>query len=250
VTLLAVERIKLFSTRSPWWCVGMALAITIGMAALIAANTDDRFPLSVPVSQGFTNFGMVVLMVMAALAVTTEYRFGTIRATFLAVPGRVQALVAKTVVVALVSGVVGEVIAFGSWGVGKLIKPGADMAIDSAAEWRNVAGTGLVFVFAAVLAVAVGILVRQTAAAVAILLVYTLLVENLIGIIPTIGPKIQRWLIGRMSDHFLTAGNQSFLAEGGADDHPFGPWGSLAYYAAVCVGLLVVALVVAKRRDA
>ncbi|MFD9734760.1 ABC transporter permease [Umezawaea sp. NPDC059074] len=250
MTLLAVERIKLFSTRSPWWCVGMALAITIGMAALIAANTDDRFPLSVPVSQGFTNFGMVVLMVMAALAVTTEYRFGTIRATFLAVPGRVQALVAKTVVVALVSGVVGEVIAFGSWGVGKLIKPDADMAINSAAEWRNVAGTGLVFAFAAVLAVAVGILVRQTAAAVAILLVYTLLVENLIGIIPTIGPKIQRWLIGRMSDHFLTAGNQSFLAEGGADDHPFGPWGSLAYYAAVCVGLLVVALVVAKRRDA
>ncbi|HWO63410.1 MAG TPA: ABC transporter permease [Umezawaea sp.] len=250
VTLLAVERIKLFSTRSPWWCMALAMVITIGMAAVIAANTDERFPLSVPVSQGFTNFGMVVIMVMAALAVTTEYRFGTIRSTFLAAPGPVQPLLAKTTVVALLSALVGEVIAFGSWGVGKLIKPDADMAINSGAEWRNVAGTGLVFAFAAVLAVAVGILVRQTAAAVAILLVYTMLVENLIGIIPTIGPKIQRWLIGRNSDHFLTAGNESFINEGGGTDQPFGPWGSLAYYAAICVGFLVVALVVAKRRDA
>ncbi|MFC0066840.1 ABC transporter permease [Umezawaea endophytica] len=250
VTLLAVERIKLFSTRSPWWCMALAMVITIGMAAVIAANTDERFPLSVPVSQGFTNFGMVVIMVMAALAVTTEYRFGTIRSTFLAAPDRVRPLLAKTTVVALLSALVGEVIAFGSWGIGRLIKPDADMALNSAAEWRNVAGTGLVFAFAAVLAVAVGILVRQTAAAVAILLVYTMLLENLIGIIPTIGPKIQRWLIGRNSDHFLTAGNESFISEGGGADQPFGPWGSLAYYAAVCVGFLVVALVVAKRRDA
>ncbi|PRY45804.1 ABC transporter permease [Umezawaea tangerina] len=250
MTLLAVERIKLFSTRSPWWCMALAMVITIGMAALISANTDDRFPLTVSVSQGFSNFGMVVIMVMAALAVTTEYRFGTIRATFLAVPGRVQALLAKTAVVALLAGVVGEAVAFGSWGIGTLIKPDADMAINSSAEWRNVAGTGLVFALAAVLAVAVGVLVRQTAGAVAILLVYTMLVESLIGLIPTLGQKIQRWLPFQNSTNFQTAGNESFMNETGGLDYPFGPWGSLVYFAAICVGLLVVALVVAKRRDA
>jgi ABC-2 type transport system permease protein len=230
--------------------MALALVITIGMAALISANTDDRFPLSVSVSQGFTNFGMIVIMVMAALAVTTEYRFGTIRATFLAVPGRVQALLAKTAVVAILAALVGEAVAFGSWGIGSLIKPDADMAINTAGEWRNVAGTGLVFALAAVLAVAVGILVRQTAGAVAILLVYTMLLESLIGIIPTIGVKIQRWLPFQNSANFQTAGNDSFLSEGGGLDYPFGPWGSLVYFAAICVGLLVVALVVAKRRDA
>ena len=86
MTLLAVERIKLFSTRSPWWCVGMAMVITIGMAALISANTDDRFPLSVSVSQGFTNFGMVVLMVMAALAVVGGRRAPRDPRWWLAVP--------------------------------------------------------------------------------------------------------------------------------------------------------------------
>ena len=43
-------------------------------------------------------------MVMATLAVTTEYRFGTIRATFQAVPNRTRTLLAKTTVVALFAG--------------------------------------------------------------------------------------------------------------------------------------------------
>jgi len=252
MTLLAVERIKLFSTRSPWWCMALAMALTIGMAALISANTNDEFPLSVGLSQSFNNFGMIVIMVMAALAITTEYRFGTIRATFLAVPGRIQALVAKTVVVALLAGFVGEIVAFGSWGIAKLIRPNADMAINSSVEWRNVAGTGLVFMVAAVLAVAVGTLVRQTAGAVAILLVYSLLVESLIGLIPNIGVKIQRWMPFQHADHFLTADNAP-LPEGAGPprlDFPFGAWGSLAYFAAIGFGLLVVAFVVAKRRDA
>ncbi|MFD9734759.1 hypothetical protein [Umezawaea sp. NPDC059074] len=252
MTLLAVERIKLFSTRSPWWCMALAIALTVGLAALVAANTGDEFPMSVGLSQGFSNFGMIVIMVMAALAVTTEYRFGTIRATFLAVPGRTPALLAKTTVVALLSGVVGEVVAFGSWGISKLIKPDADLAINSAVEWRNVAGTGLVFALAAVLAVAVGILVRQTAGAVAILLVYALLVESLIGLIPKIGVKIQEWMPFMHANNFLTADGAPLPEGAGAPrlDFPFGPWGSLAYFAAISVGLLVVALVVAKKRDA
>ncbi|HWO63411.1 MAG TPA: hypothetical protein VNO31_25600 [Umezawaea sp.] len=252
MTLLAVERIKLFSTRSPWWCMALAVALTVGMSALIAANTNDEFPLSVGLSQSFSNFGMIVIMVMAALAVTTEYRFGTIRATFLAVPGRIQALLAKTVVVAVLAGVVGEVVAFGSWGISKLIKPNADLAINSSVEWRNVAGTGLVFALSAVLAVAVGTLVRQTAGAVAILLVYALLVESLIGLIPKIGVKIQEWMPFMHANNFLTADNAP-LPEGAGPprlDFPFGPWGSLAYFAAISIGLLVVALAVAKKRDA
>ncbi|HEX6346898.1 hypothetical protein [Umezawaea sp.] len=252
MTLLAVERIKLFSTRSPWWCMALAVVLTVGMAALIAANTNDEFPLSVGLSQSFSNFGMIVIMVMAALAVTTEYRFGTIRATFLAVPGRIQALLAKTVVVAVLAGVVGEVVAFGSWGISKLIKPNADLAINSSVEWRNVAGTGLVFALSAVLAIAVGTLVRQTAGAVAILLVYALLVESLIGLIPKIGVKIQEWMPFMHANNFLTADGAA-LPEGAGPprlDFPFGPWGSLAYFAAISVGLLVVALAVAKKRDA
>lgn len=252
MTLLAVERIKLFSTRSPWWCMALAIGLTVGLAALVAATLNSEIPMSVGLSQSFSQFGMIVLMVMAALAVTTEYRFSTIRATFLAVPGRTPALLAKTTVVALLAGVIGEVIAFGSWGISKLIKSDADLAINSAVEWRNVAGTGLVFLIAAVFAVAVGTLVRQTAGAVTIVLVYVLLVENLVELIPKAGRHIQEWMPFHNANNFLTADGAPLPDGEGPPrlDFPFGPWGSLAYFAAIALGLLVVALVVAKKRDA
>ncbi len=245
MTLLAVERIKLATTRSPWWLALLTLAAAAGSAAL----SNDR---TVASTQGFYRFGLVIMMVIAALAVTTEYRFGTIRSTFLAMPDRTDVLVAKTAVVALVAGVVGELAAFSSWGLAVLLKPAADLRIDTAAEWRQVAGVGLVYLVAAVLAVAVATLVRQTAGAVVILLVYPLLVENLIPLIPTVGPNVQPWLPLTAANHFLTAG-MSAPADGHGPpvlDLPYGPWGSLGYCAGVALVLLAVAIRVAERRDA
>ena len=63
-------------------------------------------------------------------------------------------------------------------GIAKLIKPSADLALDTPSEWRDVAGVGLVYAVAAVFAVAVGILIRHTAGAVSLLLIYALLVES------------------------------------------------------------------------
>jgi len=249
MTLLAVERIKLFSTRSPYWCAALAIAMAVGFSALLAANAEQ---VSIDLTQAGSRLALVVVLVLGALAVTTEYRFGTIRSTFLAVPNRTSALVAKTVVVAFVAGVIGEVVAFGSWAMAKVIKPSADLAINSGAEWRNVAGVGLMFAIGAILAVAIGILVRQTAGAVAILLVWSMLAENLIGIIPKVGVKIQAWLPFMNADHFLAINSPSGadVEAAGGVVYKLSQWGSLGYYAGIAVALLVVALIVAKRRDA
>jgi len=187
---------------------------------------------------------------MAALAVTTEYRFSTIRATFLAVPNRTSALVAKTVVVAFIAGVLGEIIAFGSVGIAKVLSPASDLAITTGDEWRHVAGVGLLYGIGAIIAIAVGILVRQTAGAVAILLVWNMLLEGLIGIIPKVGVKIQAWLPFQNANHFLALGGDAVDQPGAGIDFKLSQWGSLAYFAGIAVALLVVALVVAKRRDA
>lgn len=170
MTLLAVERIKLTSTRSPWWCALITLAITAGFTALFVANSE-AVAVTVASTQFGFNLGMIIIMVMAALAATTEYRFNTIRTTFQAVPNRTAVLAAKTAVVALPAGVIGEITAFASYGLARLMKPAADLGIDTSAEWRQVAGIGLVYSFAAVLAVAVGVVVRNSAAAISILLV-------------------------------------------------------------------------------
>ncbi|MBC6449151.1 hypothetical protein [Actinokineospora xionganensis] len=241
MTLLAVERIKLFTTRSPWWCLLTALTVTVGLAALITATAEADFPLTVEVTQFGRMFGLMVVMVMAALAITTEYRFSTIRSTFQAIPNRTAALLAKTLVVALLAMVIGELAAFGSFGIATLIQPEANLAISSAADWRLVAGTGLVYGLSAVLAVAVGVLLRQSAGAISVLMIWPLLVETLVPVIPRVGDDIAKWLPFTAVDQFLA---------GPTGNPPLSPWGSLAYFAGVCVVLLAAALVTANKRDA
>ena len=244
MTLLAVERIKLFSTRSPWWCTIISLVVTIGFAGLVAGTSGDKSPLTLAMTQLGYRFGLMVVMVLAALAVTTEYRFGTIKATFQAVPNRAATLVAKTTVVATLALVIGEVAAFGSVAVASILAPDADLAITTAEQWRQVAGVGPVFAIAAILSVAVGTLLRQTAGAVTLLMIWSLLVESLVVLVPQVGEDIQKWMPFTAAGYFLQ-GNATTAAE-----MPFSPWAALAYFAAIAIGLLVVAIVTAQRRDA
>jgi ABC-2 type transport system permease protein len=194
--LIDAERIKLTSTRSPWWCAGVATIGTAGLSALIAVAGDAEGGL--PITVGATQFGyvvgMAVVMVMATLAVTSEYSVGTIRTTFLAAPRRGRALAAKAVVVAAVAATVGVLGAFGAWAISALLLPAVDLSLAGVTEWRQVAGVGAVYLGASVVAVAVGILVRHTAGAVSIVLVWSLIAEQLFQLIPGIGEAVQQWL--------------------------------------------------------
>jgi ABC-2 type transport system permease protein len=231
----------------------VALAVTVGFAALIAGVDADELP-TVSTTQFGYNFGLVVIMVMAALAVTTEYRFGTIKATFQAIPNRTATLLSKTTVVALFAGLVGLIGAFGSVGIAKLIKSEADLGISSAFEWRAVAGVGLVYAFAAVIALAVGILVRHSAGAVSIVLVYSQLVESLIALIPSVGRDIQQWMPFNVANRFLTgnpdAANMPVGEGPPVSESPLDPWWAMAYFAGFALLLLVIAVVAANKRDA
>ncbi|MFJ1765970.1 ABC transporter permease [Amycolatopsis sp. NPDC088138] len=250
MNLLAVERIKLFTTRSPWWCALITIGLSVGFAAILAGATDADDSLTVSATQfGGSQFGIAVVMVLAALAVTTEYRFNTIRTTFQAVPHRSPALVAKAVVVGLMSLVLGEIAGFGSWGLAKLMRPNDNLALATGQDWANVAGLGLVFAFSAVLAVAVGIMIRHSAGAIALLLIYTLAVESLVQLIPKIGDNIHQWMPFNVVNKFLVG---SAPAQNGPppSDSPLSPGWALAYFAGISIVFLLVALGVAKKRDA
>ncbi|HEY2766383.1 MAG TPA: ABC transporter permease subunit [Pseudonocardiaceae bacterium] len=256
MSLLAVERIKLFSTRSPWWCTALVLTIGVGLGALISAVSSADFPISVPVTQAGLGLGSFIALVLAAIAITSEYRFGTIRATFTAVPNRTAVLVAKTVVVAVLLGLVGLVTAFAAWGVAYLINGSPILALDTTGEWRAVAGEGLLYAGYAIIAIGVGLLVRQTAGAIALLLVWALVVETIVVPILDAALKLStsRWLPFANAGNFITAGDAATTGQGrggAVTDYPFGgPWGSLGYFMAIAVAVLVIGIVVAHRRDA
>ncbi|WP_432944455.1 hypothetical protein ACQPXM_02945 [Kribbella sp. CA-253562] len=251
MSLVTVERIKLFSTRSPWWCLALALLLADGFITLGFVFTPDDISRDFrPVdTQGTYLFGMIVMMVMATLAVTTEYRFGTIRTSFLSVPKRTPMLLAKTGVAAVLSGVVGLVSAFGALLLGRILVPDADLALNSAADWRGVLGVAPVYFLAAIFAVAVGILVRQSAGALAIVICWPLLLEGIGLAIPKVGEFIGDWGPFSRVSWFLN-GDQGAVPGGGETTSVMSPAWSLVYFAAWAVALLIVALVVAKKRDA
>jgi ABC-2 type transport system permease protein len=251
MTLLAVERIKLFTTRSPFWCMFATLVVTTGLAALITSTAPDYLTITVATTQFGYNFGLMVVMVMAVLAVTTEYRFSTIRTTFQAAPNRTAVLLAKTGVVGILAGLLGVATAFASWGIGKLIRPHAALALDNAAHLRLLLGMGLIYLIGAVVAISVGMLVRHTAGAVSIVLIYSLLVESIVRIIPRIGDDLARWAPFNVGKNFLIAGDkEAYEWIQVPPDIKLDAWASLGYFAGFAALLLAIALYTANRRDA
>ncbi|MEU0092762.1 hypothetical protein [Kribbella sp. NPDC006257] len=254
MSVIAVERIKLFSTRSPWWCMITAAVLSVGLASLFTAflNASDEQRATIFFTQAGAQLSQMVMMVMAALAVTTEYRFGTIRTSFQAVPQRASLLLGKTAVVAFLAGIVGVVAAFGAWAIGNLFVTNGSIALDTGAEWRLLAGKGLLFAVSAVIAVAVGILIRQSAGAIAILILWPLLVENLFNLIPKVGDDLAKWSPFANGSSFVNQGLDQGLAgpTPGPDAYALSPWWSLLYFAGWAAALLVIALFSASRRDA
>src|SRR6478736_1259434 len=197
MSLIAAERIKLASTRSPWWCAGLAVAstVTLSMVAAFATARDSLAPVTVATTQMGYTLGMAVVMVMAALAVTTEYSVGTIRTTFIAMPHRGHALAAKTVVVAVLGFLIGLVISLSSWAIGLLVLPDADLALTGGTQWRQVGGVALVYAVAVV-------------------------------VIPGVGEAARPFLPFQAAKQFLSAGEVP--ADGALLDRP---WLALAYFA-------------------
>jgi ABC-2 type transport system permease protein len=253
MTLLNVERIKLFTTRSPYWCLVAILVASIAFAliASLVQGGDRAVPAFALSGVGLSQD---IFMIMAALAVTTEYRFNTMKTTFLAAPNRTSVLLAKTVVLAVIGGIIGEICAFGAFFLAKALAKNPPAPLELTGEtWRIVAGHGLLFMICAVIAVAVGTLLRQSAGAIAILLLWPLLVENLIGAIPTVG-KVAPWLPFQAGARFLedtrdyTGAAANFNADTtGAVPSPVG---GLLVFLGYAVLLWVIAAVLLRRRDA
>ena len=253
MTLLSVERIKLFSTKSPYWCLASIFAAAL-LFALLFGTLNGAQNASTFLSQTGLQIGMTVFMVMATLAITTEYRFSTIRVSFLAVPRRASVLIAKTLVLMGLGVAVALVSAFAAFFLTKLLagnRTPTPLHLATGDDWRMVLGYALLFPIAAVIAIAVGSMIRQSAGAITLLLVWQLLVENLVQLIPKVGTNIHNWLPFQAAAQFVApppgteiSGQQ--LIQGNAPT----PVQGLLVFAGTAVVLWLIALVLMQRRDA
>lgn len=242
------EYIKLTSTRSPYWCVGVVVVLSLGIAALIGAviaSVHGETGLRVPdYLLGLNQFGVVVMMIMAVLAVTSEYRFGTIRTTFIATPRRATVLFAKAVVFGGLAVVLSAVLAALSLVVVKVLAGASShFSFTDSVALRQIWGTPIWALLCVIVGLGVGALVRHTAGAVVIILVWMLVAESILAVLPKVGPAIGPFLPFRNGSRFLTSTADS------ADYH-WNAYVSLGYFAVFAAVVLGAAVIVVQRRDA
>lgn len=205
-----------------------------------------------------TFLGLVAIVVVGALFVTGEYRRGLIRTTIAARPRRGLILAAKASVVGGVSFVAGAVAAaiVLAFGVGVLRSHGVYvLPADLGTEVRLVAGTGLLLALAAVLAMAVGALVRRSSAAVAGVIVLIVLPYLLAVTVLPLGAA--QWVL-RLSPAAAFAIQQSAIRWAQVDNvyaptagyFPLSPWAGLGVLILWTAAALGVATVTLRRRDA
>ena len=247
--VFASERIKLSTTRSVLWTAAAAAVLSIGLAALQGSMAYGAAPLPPErAATGVAVFGVPVLMVLAAMTVTGEYRSGMIRTTFMATPNRTLVLTAKAIVALTFSATYAAVMTILAVVVAHLMAPplvGTQLSFIDPDTWRLIGGITLYAASTAVLGVGVAALLRHSAGAVAVLLLWPLLVEPVLGNLPDIGSDVGPYLpfanIFRFIDVQWLYPSYSV---------PWGELGSLAYFAAVVAMVYAAAIIVVNRRDA
>jgi ABC-2 type transport system permease protein len=254
MTALHAEWIKLRSVRSTTWSLlaVVGLTIALGVVSCSTSHTNGAGPgdsedVVVRLSLVGVYFAQVAVVALAVLAMCSEYATGTIRATFLANPRRREVLAAKSAIVGglvLCAGVVGAMAAFY---VGQAILHAngytPDIGYPSAslgdADTLRKVGIAAVYpMILAVLSLGAAAIVRNTAAAISLLLGALFVPYIVGGLLPErLGEAIEK----------VTPMVGIAAQENGA---PIGPWAGLGVTVAWAAAALFVALWLIARRDA
>jgi ABC-2 type transport system permease protein len=241
--LVGAELFKLRTTRTFYGLTGGAIALVLVIAVLGAALGDfkhEAHPL-----KGLANIAglsQVFAVVLGILAVTTEFRHGTITPTLLAVPERARLVLAKlgaAVAVGLALGLVciGLVTAVVS---AILSARGIESGATGNEVVRLIVGGGVATALNGALGVGVGAVVRNQVGAVVGVLVWGFVLEPLLGLIPGLKDVIPKYGLDGVGNAVAATGN-------GSDTLGQLPAGLL--FAAYCAIFLAVGIALVRRRD-
>jgi hypothetical protein len=235
------ELMKLRSTRTTVGLVlGMlALIVLFGLLAGLLTHADN---LTTPEDQrGVLGVGSVAGIFSAltgVLLVTSEYRFGTIRPTFLFTPRRSDVIGAKLVaslLTGLVFGVVGEGLGFGV-GYACFEARGIPLVLHAGSLTLFLLGTIAGVAFFGAIGVCVAAIVRNQIGSIVGLLAWGFIVENLLfAFVPSVGR--------------FTPGEASNALAGLTTNHLLSPAAGGAVMVAWIVVLSAAGLALTARRD-
>ena len=136
--VLASEFTKLRSVRSTYWTIGALVLVGVGLAAAIGAgaaadlhsNPGDKagFDATSTSLGAFFYLGQLIIAVLGAMAITSEYSTGMIRTSLTAMPRRGTVYAAKLIVFGTVTLIVSVITSFVSFFAGQAALSGSGVS--------------------------------------------------------------------------------------------------------------------------
>jgi ABC-2 type transport system permease protein len=201
IRLIHTELLKLRTTRSVWAILAAALLIVLAGVIPIAAATSFG-PSDNPVRESLSLAGpaQTFALLLGVLAITTEFRHGTITPALLITPTRTPLLLAKIITLAAVGALLG-LVAFGTaTGIALPILSARHLGhLPAHAIVDVVTGGAITTGLCAALGVALGALIRNQVGAIVAVLCLLYVLEPLLSIAPAIGHTVQLYGLGGLA---------------------------------------------------
>lgn len=240
VRVMRAEWVKFGTLVSNLLAMFVAFLLIAGLAVMLvwARGTESMTPTMTELLTG-ASWAQMLVAVLAAVFACTEWSSGTSQVTFLAAPSRWPVLVGKAVVMGVTAFFAGVLGAGGALAAGAI--GGIDVDTESGLAVRLVFGAGVYLAGIAILAVALGVIVRNLVAGI-------LTVIGFIWVLPLAITLIPWELIQRVVPYLPSpAGGLLLAAENPAAE--LSPWGGGAVLLAWAVASLVAAACVLRSRD-
>jgi ABC-2 type transport system permease protein len=213
---LGSELLKLRTTRTT-----AALLLAAAGLTLLGACVEGLSPAAAELATRETQRSMFSAGVTAVLfstfaglvAVTAEFRYGTIRPTLLVQPRRHVVLGAKLAAAALAGLVFAAVCVAVAFGAGRAIVAarGVDVALAGGDVAPLTLGAGLGGVLGALIGVAIGALIRNQVGAIVAVAAYAFAVD---AVLFAAAPSVGRYLPGKAGDGLAGLPDADLLAPG------------------------------------
>jgi ABC-2 type transport system permease protein len=275
------EFTKIRSVRSTYWTLIAMFVVCVGIGALFSWGQTERLlslehgvrlngspvppgaihsivaqreaqirSMAVAVSLFGLLIGQLIIVVLGALTITSEYSTGMIRTSLTAMPRRSTLFAAKGVVFGVVALVAGLVTSFVAFFVGQAILSSqhVNTTIGHHAVLAQVIGGGLFLAATGLLAFGIGAMLRHSAGAIAsgIGLMFVILILTNFLPSPPSGwfgqADFDKWIPFFAGSHLWQ--NQLIGI------HPFSPWVGFGVFCAYAAAAIIGGFVLFLRRDA
>ena len=250
---LRSEFIKIRSVRSTYWTLLAQALAAIAFAGIRCAGIVSNWPRDTGVNpadaslSGQVGLGELIIVVLGALVITSEYSTGMIRTSLTVMPRRGVLYAAKAIVFGAVSLVLSLITSFAAFFTGQIILSGKHVNATLAQPFalRAVLLSAAVVTVFGLIAYGAGAILRNTAGAITAILGMVFLLPLLAQALPNSWfQDLERWLPGGQALNPISAG----WAHGA--DHLFSAWGEFAVFCGYAAVLLTVGAWLFRRRDA